>query len=202
VQSGDDAVLARMGRRYTAAQVRETLEAAAARLPGIGLGADFICGFPGEDEPAFARTLELCRDIPLSNLHVFPYSERPGTPAAGYGGRVPPAARKRRAQQLIAWGEASRESFARRFVGRPVTVLVERVDREGVASGWSGEYLACRVRGVAPERRRQLVTFTPDAAEGGTLAGEALRRRGAGAGSGDPRADASDASERVSTVRP
>jgi threonylcarbamoyladenosine tRNA methylthiotransferase MtaB len=171
VQSGDDHVLGRMGRRYTAGHVRETLDEALRLMPDIGLGADVICGFPGETEAAFQRTQALIADFPFSKLHVFPYSERPGTPAASFGGRVPVAERKRRAQQLLGLGDAQRDAFAQRFVGRPVDFIIERYDREGRACGWSGEYLPCACAGAPTNRRRELLTFTPERAEAGALLG-------------------------------
>lgn len=171
VQSGDNGVLAAMGRRYTAEQVAETAREALRLMPDLALGADFICGFPGETEEAFGRTLRLAEALPFSKLHVFPYSERPGTPAAGFANRVPTDVRKRRARELIALGTRSRAAFAQRFLGRPVEMLAERVDSEGAAHGWSGEYLACSVRGVPPGSRRTLCTFTVDAVCGDILHG-------------------------------
>ncbi len=171
IQSGDDAVLRDMRRRYTVAEVRRTLDAAYARLPDLALGADFICGFPGETPEAFARTVALAQAFPFSLLHVFPYSERPGTPAATLPGALPQAQRAERAQALIAVGKASRAAYAQRFVGRPVTLLVEHFDPEGRARGWSGERLGCAVADVPRTCRGTLCAFTPESAHDGTLFG-------------------------------
>ncbi len=173
VQSGDDGVLTRMRRRYTSGHVRETLREALRLMPDLGLGADVICGFPGETSEAFERTRALVEEFPFSKLHVFPYSERPGTPAAELDGVVPACERKRRARLLIGQGARQRDAFAQRFVGRPVELLVERYDREGRACGWSAEYLACAVSGAPQGRRRSLLTFTPERAAGDTLCGHA-----------------------------
>ncbi len=169
VQSGDNGVLAAMRRRYTVEEVAATLRDALRRMPLLGLGADLITGFPGESLEAFERTHDLLRAFPFSNLHVFPYSERPGTPAASFGGSVPAAERKRRAHVLIKQGALNRSAFAQRLVGRPVELLVERFDSEGRAHGWSGEYLACRVSGIPRDRRRTLCSFVPQTASAGTL---------------------------------
>jgi threonylcarbamoyladenosine tRNA methylthiotransferase MtaB len=169
VQSGDDGVLTRMGRRYTAAQLAETVGRIEALMPDAAFGADVICGFPGETDAAFERTVQMIRDLPFSNLHVFPYSERPGTPASGFDGCVPPDERRRRAKRLIALGQEKRAAFARRFVGKTVEVLVEQFDREGRARGWSGEYVPCAVSGVPPDRLGSLCTVIPDRIEGDTL---------------------------------
>ena len=172
IQSGDDSVLARMGRRYTVGQVIDTVSRARALMPHAAFGADLICGFPGESADAFERTLRVAAELDFSNLHVFPYSERPGTPACAYDGRVPITERRQRAKRLIAQGSAQREAFAHRFLGRRAEVLVERFDREGYAFGWSGEYLSCAVTGVPRERLGDLCTFTVEALAGVTLTGQ------------------------------
>ena len=174
IQSGDDGVLARMGRRYTSAQVIDTVRRARALMPDAAFGADVICGFPGESDDAFERTLHAVAEAGFSNLHVFPYSERPGTPACTFDGSVPVAVRRQRAKRLIAQGNAQREAFAHRFLGQRVEVLVERFDREGRACGWSGEYLPCAVSGVPRERVGDLCVFTVEKVCGTTLVGSAI----------------------------
>jgi len=84
IQSGSDAVLSRMGRRYGRRDMLELLDRCAALFPGLALGADIIAGFPGETEEEFRETLELVAHPAVSYLHVFPFSPRPGTPAAGW----------------------------------------------------------------------------------------------------------------------
>jgi threonylcarbamoyladenosine tRNA methylthiotransferase MtaB len=173
-QSGDDDILRAMGRRVTAADYRAAAEYALARVPGLGLGTDIITGFPGETDARFENTRRLVESLPFSNLHVFPYSERPGTPAARLPNPVPPGVRKARAAELIRIGVEQRGRFARSFLGMPVTCLVERFDADGAACGWSGAYLPCRVAGVDRAALGDLVTFTPTAAEDHTLIGKAL----------------------------
>lgn len=171
VQSGDNGVLTRMGRRYTVAQLEATVLRAQELMPDVAFGADLICGFPGETQEAFTRTVRLVETLPFSNLHVFPYSERPGTPACDFDGRVPWAERHRRTQQLIAAGRATRAVFARRFLGQRVECLIERFDSEGRACGWSGEYLPCVVTGMSHDRLGQLCAFVPDRVADDTLCG-------------------------------
>ena len=84
LQGGSDRILLRMRRPYTARQYRERLDLLAAEVPGIRLGADVIAGFPGETPDDFEETMRLIRDTPLSYLHAFPYSPRPGTESAGW----------------------------------------------------------------------------------------------------------------------
>ena len=169
IQSGDDGVLARMGRRYTAARLETAIRQIQALMPDAAFGADIICGFPGETEEAFERTVQWISDLPFSNLHVFPYSERPGTPASGFPASVPLSERRRRAKRLIALGKEKRTAFARGFIGKKIEVLIEQFDREGRACGWSGEYLPCSVSGVPPGCLGSLCAVTPDCVDGATL---------------------------------
>ncbi|MBR4170929.1 MAG: MiaB/RimO family radical SAM methylthiotransferase [Kiritimatiellae bacterium] len=145
IQSGDDDVLRRMGRYYDASYLRKSLDEIVQYVPNIGLGADLITGFPGETEAMFRHTKELVESYPFSNLHVFPYSERPGTPATSFPDQVPVATRKRRAAELIALRETKREAFAARQVGRVVAPLVESVADDGTGHGWTAEYLPCTI---------------------------------------------------------
>ena len=169
IQSGDEGVLKRMGRKYTVERLRRSLDLFCEALPDIGLGADFITGFPGESEAAFRQTLALVEAYPFSNLHVFPYSERPGTPAVNFEGSIPVAERRRRAQALIEVREEKRARFARHFIGKEIEVLVERVDARGIGTGWSAEYLPCRISGMTSGALGTLVKTTPQRVEGETL---------------------------------
>ena len=170
LQSGDDRTLAAMGRRYTARQYQQAVEYALARMPLLGLGTDLIMGFPGEDQASFENTLRLVRGIPFSNLHVFPYSARPGTRAAGLPGQVPDREKKRRSAALLTLGKEKRAAFAAQFIGRPVTVLLENPASPRHGHGWTGEYIESEVAGnnLYPN---QLVTFRPESLSGTTLIG-------------------------------
>lgn len=172
LQSGDDGILAAMGRRYDRATYQRTVEQAVNAMPLLGLGTDIIVGFPGEDDPAFENTLTLVRNLPFSNLHVFPFSRRPGTRADSLPGQVPEHIKKERLHILVDLGETKRRLFAERFRGQTARVLIERVDRSGTGHGWSGEYLPARVD--APDLKpRQLVTMNVDRVVEGTLQGTA-----------------------------
>lgn len=169
MQSGSDKVLRLMRRRYDAAGYRRVLDRILACVPDIGLGTDIIAGFPGEDEKAFEETVRMVRDYPFSNLHVFPYSERAGTPAADYPEKVPMQERRARAKVLLALGEEKRAAFAAAFAGKTVEVLVERVDADGIASGWSSEYLPVRIEGCSRALTGQLVRVKVARVAGETL---------------------------------
>jgi threonylcarbamoyladenosine tRNA methylthiotransferase MtaB len=125
LQSGDDLILKRMRRRHARADALSLIAAVRAVRPDAAFGADFIAGFPTESEAAFENTLRLVEEAALAFLHVFPFSPRPGTPAA----RMPPVARsavKDRAHRLRAAGEAALGRHLDRQVGRRVRALVER----------------------------------------------------------------------------
>lgn len=171
LQSGDDTVLRAMGRRYTTADFRAAAEYALARVPDLGLGSDIITGFPGETDEQFENTRNFVASLPFSNLHVFPYSKRPGTPAATRKGQVPVAVCKARAHTLITLGQVQRQRFARSFLGKPTTCLIEGCDAAGVGTGWSSAHLPCRIRGLAPASRNICIAFRPATVEGDVLVG-------------------------------
>jgi threonylcarbamoyladenosine tRNA methylthiotransferase MtaB len=147
LQSGDDGVLQRMGRPYNRDQFAGVIGAIARRLPEAAIGADVLVGFPGEDEPAFNRTVELIERLPVSYLHVFPYSPRQGTAAARFKDKVHEAVVKERCRQLRRLGEEKKESFYRSNIGRSVAVLVENAGA-GECSGISENYIPVRVAGA------------------------------------------------------
>jgi threonylcarbamoyladenosine tRNA methylthiotransferase MtaB len=124
VQAGDDAVLRRMRRGHAAETFAALVRRAVAVIPGVAIGSDVIVGHPGEDEAAFERGASLLSSLPLAYLHVFPFSPRRGTAAAGMPDAAPPAERARRGARLrassAAW-VAARHSAA---AGRSADVVV------------------------------------------------------------------------------
>jgi len=104
LQSGDDRILKLMGRNYTGDQFRLLVEKLTAAVPDIAVGVDVMAGFPGEGEEEFRRTAALIEELPIAYLHVFPYSRRPGTPAADFPHQVPEEAKKQRASFLRSLG--------------------------------------------------------------------------------------------------
>ena len=125
LQSGDDGVLRRMGRRYLTADYARVVERARAAIPGVAVHADVIAGFPTEDDAAFARTTAFVRAMDLAGLHVFRYSARPGTPATRMAGHVDEPTKKARAAELLAIAAEARARFARRGLGTVTRVLAE-----------------------------------------------------------------------------
>ena len=181
LQSGDDAVLRAMRRPYGAEDFRRTVERARRALPDAALGADVIVGFPGESRASFERTLAFVEGLDLSYLHVFSYSERPGTPAASFPYPVDPRERRDRSRRLRALGEAKRAAFHRRQEGRRARVLVETPWRAdgGLQRGDTGNYVPVVLDGLAWEVGR-LVSVTLGALRSGRVSALPVSAQGAG----------------------
>jgi threonylcarbamoyladenosine tRNA methylthiotransferase MtaB len=142
LQSGSDAVLLRMGRPYTTGDFRKLAEKISTTLPDAFIGADVIAGFPGETEYEFAETVNLLENLPFSDLHVFPYSSRPGTRAAGMPGHLPPPVVTRRAAALRDIAARKKRSFLERSVGKELQVLIQKSDiTSGKGKGLSRNYI-------------------------------------------------------------
>jgi len=142
LQSGSDAILARMGRRYRRAGFVERCRRIRLALDVPALTTDVIVGFPGETDADFAATREVVRAVGFSKIHVFSWSPRRGTPAATLDGRVPPQVIAQRREQLEALGRQLAGEYHRQLVGRRLDVLVEGVDprRPGNVLGTSCRY--------------------------------------------------------------
>jgi threonylcarbamoyladenosine tRNA methylthiotransferase MtaB len=145
LQSGSDRVLRRMGRSwYTATEYAESVIHIAASRPWFGLSADVIAGFPGETEDDHAATAALIDRLPFTSLHVFPYSERPGTAAPRLGGRVDPTTIHRRAAELRALGARKQALYANSRGGQHADVVALGVRRDA-REGLTEDYLSVQV---------------------------------------------------------
>lgn len=145
LQSGDDDILRSMNRRYTVQDYTAFVDKAMRLIPDLGLGTDLMVGFPGESDAQFANTLAAATDLPFSYLHVFAYSERPGTAAAKMAAAVPPATIKSRSKTLAELSRAKRLAFYQRYVGRTVEVLFETKDDTERWTGLAGNYMRVAV---------------------------------------------------------
>ncbi len=142
LQSGDEGVLRRMRRGHTAAQFRELVERLVAEVPGIAVSGDVIVGFPGEDDRAFQNTYDLLEAVPIAGMHVFTYSRRPGTDAAGYPDHVLKAVKAERSQRLRALVARKTQAFRSRFLGETLELVVlDRGGPDGLLEGLSDNYL-------------------------------------------------------------
>ena len=136
-----------------------------------------MTGFPGESEKNFENTLELVSSIPFAYIHVFPYSDRPGTAASAMRAKVPAEVKNRRAASLREIGKQKRESFARRFVGSCLPVLIEgRKDREtGFLKGFSGNYIPALAMNAVSADINTIVQVRGETAENGKIIGRIER---------------------------
>jgi len=172
LQSGDGRVLRAMGRPYSPGEYREWVEEAHRRVPDICIGADVIVGFPGEDEVAFLNTLRFLEELPISYLHVFPFSPRPGTEAWKMPETVGHGEKKERAKLLRDLGEEKRREFYRGLVGKELEVLVEDRRVGGRKVGLSDNY--ARVAVDPEERTGSIIRVRALRSEGGLLVGARL----------------------------
>ncbi len=142
VQSGSDRVLKGMGRGYGSAFITDLVKKLKNRIPAIGIGMDIMAGFPGEDEAAFNETCAFIEALDVSYLHVFPYSERPGTRASAFDGKVAESVKRRRVKRLKEIDAAKREAFSRRHLGERVCIIPEAKMYAGrFMRGFSDNYL-------------------------------------------------------------
>lgn len=164
LQSGNDAVLRRMRRRGGSAAFAALARMARERVPAMNLTTDVIAGFPGETDEEWRQTMAFCRRLGFSHIHVFPYSPRAGTRAAGLPDQTPAEVKQRRCQQLQALAGQLRRDFARRWVGRSFPVLVESatgaIDGAAMRFGYAPNYLraALPATGANAPRPNEIVT--------------------------------------------
>ncbi|MFQ6134059.1 MAG: tRNA (N(6)-L-threonylcarbamoyladenosine(37)-C(2))-methylthiotransferase MtaB [Armatimonadota bacterium] len=176
MQSGDDHVLARMNRPYTSAVFAELVERIAEQVPGCGLGADVLVGFPGETEAAFARTRHLLEGLPLTYLHVFSYSPRRGTPAALMPDQVQEELKKRRCRELRDLSQRKLATFCDGLVGQTLHILVEdRPGNDGPLTGLSDNYVRAHFDGPL-EVVGHAVPVTVTGSANGAVAGRLLAK--------------------------
>ena len=149
LQSGSDAVLGRMRRRYTAADYERAVSRVRKTVPGASVTTDVICGFPGETEEDHINTLAVMRRVQFTDAHVFPYSSRPGTSAAHFDDHVDSATKTRRAAEARVLASESAASYRRAVVGERRTVLWEG---ERGRSGLTEDYLRVALTDPATNR--------------------------------------------------
>jgi threonylcarbamoyladenosine tRNA methylthiotransferase MtaB len=174
LQSGDDGILRDMARGYTASDYVELARRLRRAWPDLSLTTDLLVGFPGESEAAFGRSCAMVREMGFTRVHVFPYSRRPGTPAATRPDQVPDPVKKDRCQRLIGVGEESAAAVAKGFIGRPAAVLFE-THEDGRGVGFTSHYLRAAVP-TAVDLRGRLAAVTVEGAEGAMLLGHLKNR--------------------------
>jgi threonylcarbamoyladenosine tRNA methylthiotransferase MtaB len=145
LQSGSDAVLNRMKRRYTAADYQRVVALIRDRVPEVAITTDIIVGFPGETDAEFEESYQFCRQMQFARIHVFPYSPRPGTEAATMSNQVGDRLRRERSQRMLALAGESARNFRQKFLGKTMPVLWEK-QSGGVWSGLTDNYIRVYAR--------------------------------------------------------
>lgn len=187
LQSGNDEILARMQRRYTAGQFRNLVTKIARSIPGCGIGSDIICGFPGETDAQFQDTFDCLVNIPITYIHPFTYSARPGSVAETFPDQVPGDIKKRRTTALKRLSADKAMAARQRTIGATLEVLPElepvtqetggsREPRSNClqASGWTDNYLKVQMTSATPLTNalvRVFVTAVNDASLIGEVTG-------------------------------
>jgi threonylcarbamoyladenosine tRNA methylthiotransferase MtaB len=187
LQAGDDQVLARMRRKYTTAEYGSKIEKIRKAMPGVAITTDVIVGFPGETEEMFRRGYRFMEQMQFSEMHVFPYSKRTGTPAARMPDQIDEEIKNERVHELIDLSERMQLAYAQQFVGQVLHVIPERNHKgaqgSGFLMGYSDNYLqlvfegseelvgqVCKVRlteaGVNENRGQLVRVLEPSAAAG------------------------------------
>lgn len=141
LQSGCDRILSLMRRRYTTSTFAQRIAAVRCAMPDVFIGIDVIVGFPGESDEDFETTYRFLEKLSPAYLHVFPYSERPGTPAIEFEGKVPSPVSERRAHRLGELSNFLHQNFCRKYLDTTATVLFESTKRSGMMSGFTTNYI-------------------------------------------------------------
>ena len=153
MQSGSDTVLRRMHRKYRPWHYRQKIETIRQAMPNAAIGADVMVGFPGESESEFEQTRCMIEDLPLTYLHVFTYSARPGTPAAEMRNQVPVNIARDRNRLLRDLSERKKLSFMRSFVGKSVQAITLNLADESHTEALTDNYLKLRLAGSQSPNR-------------------------------------------------
>lgn len=174
LQSGSDSVLRRMRRRWSVQHIVDRCELVKEKLDRPALTTDVIVGFPGETEEEFQQSLDTCRRIGFSKIHMFPFSARKGTPAAEMEGRITKAVKGERGQAVAEVENECRRRYAEMLTGSRVRMLVENISDDGELSGTACRYLPTNTR-VNPQQAAtlsgQIVDVLVESAAGERLHG-------------------------------
>ena len=172
MQSGCDTVLARMKRKYTTEEYMESLERLRNAFPGCAITTDMIVGFPGETEEEFEKSLSFIRQCRFADMHIFPYSRRPGTPAAEMPGQLPNAVKEERSRRAIAVAQEMSQCYHRALLGSTQAVLVEGMEGEH-SVGHAMNYVKIYIPGAYP--RNEIQTVAVKSLYGDGVTGEVIQ---------------------------
>jgi len=143
LQSGSETVLQRMKRSYSLDQYQRTINLIKETIPGVAVTTDIMVGFPGESDEEFEQSYSFCQQAGFANIHVFPYSPRPETAAAGMPEQIKDKVKQERNQRMLELSRSSQRSFCEQFLGQTMLVLWEKETSpgSGIYSGLTGNYI-------------------------------------------------------------
>jgi threonylcarbamoyladenosine tRNA methylthiotransferase MtaB len=145
MQSGSDLILGKMKRRYQTKLYRSKINNITNKIKDVCIGADVIVGFPGETDDEFNKTMLFIKDLPISYLHVFTYSERENTAAIKFDNIVDKKTRSERATKLILLSEKLKRAFYSKYISSHHTALLEEEDHDGFLYGFTDNYIKIKV---------------------------------------------------------
>lgn len=172
MQSGCDTVLARMKRKYTTEEYMESLERLRNAFPGCAITTDMIVGFPGETEEEFEKSLSFIRQCRFADMHIFPYSKRPGTPAAEMPEQLPNAVKEERSRRAIAVAQDMSRCYHQELLGTTQAVLVEGMEGDH-SVGHAMNYVKIYIPGAYP--RNEIQTVAVKSLYGDGVTGEVIQ---------------------------
>jgi threonylcarbamoyladenosine tRNA methylthiotransferase MtaB len=140
LQSGSDVILKRMERSYSSSDYARAVTLIRNRIPEAAITSDIIIGFPGETDDEFMKSYSFCKQIQFARLHVFPYSQRPGTKAAGFSDQVVDKIKRQHASKMLTLADECVRNFSLRFQSKNIEVLFEQIER-GLWSGLTDNYI-------------------------------------------------------------
>ena len=168
IQSGSDAVLRRMNRHYRLPEYKKLISELREKIPGLALTTDLIVGFPGETEENFMETLETLRELRFSAIHVFPYSQRTGTPAAVFPNQVPGDIKKDRVHRVQELEKEISKEYRKTFLQKTVHVLIKE-EKNGYFEGLSDEYIRVSITDKNVEKGRLYSVYVENLTEDGLI---------------------------------
>ena len=179
LQSGDGEILRLMNRPYEPVEFLYLAKLLKQEIPGLSLSSDLIVGFPGETERHHRRSMKLIEEIGFSRLHVFKYSPRPGTAAAGLSGQLQNEIKDQRSKEMIKLGEEMATAYRRHFIGTVQPVLVEKVAPGIYGEGFTPHYLRVRIYSGNKNRhwRGKLINARLESIDGPHIKAIAVRKR-------------------------
>ena len=174
MQSGCDSVLARMNRKYDTDRYFQSVSLLRQYFDRPAITTDLIVGFPGETEDEFCQTLDFIRKCAFAAMHVFPYSKRPGTPAAKMPGQIPNAVKEERAHRAAEVAAQMEQDYLAQFMGQPLPVLFEE-EKDGLWHGHTPNYIPVAVKGE--DLHNQMRDVLPERVVNGTILGRLAEKR-------------------------